>query len=107
MGLIVNVYRSASPADYTRGGISSTHGMLCLVNVPGPFEPTAEAPAAWLESHLSGIARIVPKYEACDHRHHMAGGNYAATSDSRFSTAVEQITGQCFYGAVAIHDRVE
>jgi hypothetical protein len=31
----------------------------------------------------------------------MMGGNYAATSDSRFSEA----TGQ--YGAIAIHDRYE
>ena len=37
----------------------------------------------------------------------MMGGNYAATSDSRFSDKVEQMLGHHFYGAVPIHDRVE
>lgn len=33
--------------------------------------------------------------------------NYAATSDSRFADLVSQLTGHPFYGAVAIHDRIE
>jgi len=37
----------------------------------------------------------------------MFGGNYAATSDSRFGEAIEKLTGQDFYGAVPIHDRKE
>jgi len=37
----------------------------------------------------------------------MFGGNYASTSDSRFGEAVEKIIGTRFYGAVAVHDRVE
>lgn len=36
----------------------------------------------------------------------MAGGNYA-TGDSRFNDLVSQLTGHDFYGAVAIHDRLE
>ena len=31
----------------------------------------------------------------------------AATSDSRFSEKVEEMMGTPFYGALAIHDRVE
>ena len=37
----------------------------------------------------------------------MFGGNYGATSDSRFSEKVEEMMGSSFYGAVPIHDRVE
>ena len=37
----------------------------------------------------------------------MMGGAYVATSDSRFTAAVEEITGVRFYGAVAFHDRYE
>jgi hypothetical protein len=37
----------------------------------------------------------------------MFGGNYAAASDSRFSELCEKLLGTSFYGAVAIHDRVE
>jgi len=35
------------------------------------------------------------------------GGNFAASSDSRFSQACRELLGHHFYGAVAIHDRVE
>lgn len=37
----------------------------------------------------------------------MAGGNYAATSDSRVSELVEKINGARFYGALSVHDRFE
>lgn len=37
----------------------------------------------------------------------MAGGNYAATSDSGTSHLVEELLGHRFYGALAIHDRQE
>jgi len=37
----------------------------------------------------------------------MFGGNYAATSDSRFSQLCDQLIDGHFYGAVAVFDRVE
>ena len=37
----------------------------------------------------------------------MMGGNYGSTSDSRFKDKLEEMLGERFYGAVAIHDRVE
>lgn len=104
MGLIVNVYRTAGP-DCTMGGISADANRLCLVNVPGPFNPSHDAPAAHLQSHVLGCLRIVP--DGCNGRHMMMGGNYAATSDSRFSKACRDLLGHDFYGAVAIHDRYE
>lgn len=36
----------------------------------------------------------------------MFGGNYA-TGDSRLSSLVQQLTGNRFYGAIAVHDRIE
>lgn len=114
MGLIVNIYRG-NHRDCTNGGISSKVRGLCIVNIKGPFEPTELNPAALLVGHptIKGIARIVPAvwidvpgawYEL---NGTMAGGNYAATSDSRFTGAVEAITGHPFYGAVSVHDRIE
>lgn len=105
MGLIINVYRDSEKYDCTLGGISARYDRLCLINVPGPFEPNEEIGAALLvEGAIEGVARIIPA--DCD-KWVMFGGNYGAISDSRFSEAVEKIVGHRFYGAVAIHDRTE
>lgn len=119
MGLIVEVLRHTRGGvieNYTNDGVSGYADRLCLVNVDGPFEPGVDAPAAILESHMPGILRIVPAGLGCNGyvpvRHSvrigpMMGGNYAATSDSRFGDACFRIIGHRFYGAVAIHDRWE
>jgi hypothetical protein len=112
MGLLVSVYRTRG-MDCTRNGISHRADTLCLVNVSGPFEPDAQAPAAWLmPGNAPGTVKIVPashdgKAYCMPAGWWMMGGNYAATSDSRFTEAVERILGHVFYGAVAIHDREE
>lgn len=111
MGLLVNVFKT-SDVDCTNNGISSKVHGLCLVNVDGPFTPSKEYPAALLETHRAGIVRIVPAGRMPNgwiraNGWWMMGGNFANTSDSRFTNAVEKLTGQCFYGAVAIHDRQE
>lgn len=116
MGLIVDVYRSArrEGADCTMGGISSQFVSLCLVNVEGPFEPNDKAPAALLiDGALPGTLRILPAVPGMDGSYVrapgwlMMGGNYAATSDSRFSDTCARMLGHTFYGAVPIHDRQE
>ena len=53
------------------------------------------------------IVHIVPTVEIEKQNWTMMGGHYGATSDSRFSDAVEEMMGTPFYGALAIHDRVE
>jgi hypothetical protein len=114
MGLYVSVYRDArDDYDCTLGGISSQATQLCLINVSGPSQNSIDAPAAILESHVKGCLRIVPA-ELDEHGNwvpkkgwYMMGGNYAATSDSRFSEACEALLGHRFYGAVAVHDRNE
>lgn len=106
MGMRIEVYRSAHRSmDCTMGGASSRCSELTVMNVEGPFEPTPEAPAALLISHVPGCLRICP-VEGMD-RWQSMGGNFGHTSDSRFSQKCEQLTGAKFYGAVAIHDRVE
>jgi hypothetical protein len=109
MGLIVSVYRDADGHDCTLNGVSSKVKKLTVINVPGPFAPNEEAPAAILERHHRKVVRIIPAGE--DGKPlpgwSMFGGNYAACSDSRLSQAIEKMTGQEWYGAVAIHDRFE
>jgi len=106
MGLIVNVYASRDGYDCTLNGVTNRFDQLCVINVDGPFEPSDDCPAVRLEKGaMDGIAVLRP-IEA-DGQWTMFGGNYAATSDSRFSRAVEKITGHRFYGAVPVHDRIE
>lgn len=106
MGLTVSIYRTPG-RDCTNGGVSAFGSELTLINVDGPVDPSFDAPAAKLvPGHLPGTVRIVPE-AIPEKRHSMFGGNYAATSDSRFTRAVEAIVGGPFYGAVAIHDRLE
>lgn len=108
MGLNVNVYRNGG-TDCTNGGASARANRLCLVNVPGPFEPTEDCPAAKLimAEPIEGnkILRIIPL--EVETRWTMFGGNYGASSDGRFAEKCKELLGFRFYGAVAIHDRVE
>jgi hypothetical protein len=109
MGLNISVFKdSSSNYDCTAGGITSRFNRLCVVNVNGPFDPTDDTPAVMLvKGNMPGTVKIVPVEELDKGSWTMFGGNYAATSDSRFSQAIEKIVGGRFYGAVPVHDRVE
>jgi hypothetical protein len=126
MGMTVSVYRRSDRMgffagnDATNGGISRDADQLCIVNIPGIYQPSAEFPAALLVKHApfgegAGrvLARIVPAVPdgdgwKPDPRWPMFGGNYAACSDSRFWEVVRQLVGldHC-NGAIPIHDRFE
>jgi hypothetical protein len=98
MGLRVNIYRNRydSPSNAFYG-----RDVVVVTNIAGPFEPTTDAPSAWLAKNALGDPVIMP-YEKPDGLvGPMMGGTFAHTSDSRFAEA----TG--IYGAVAIHDRFE
>lgn len=111
MGMIVSVYR-ADRGDCTNGGMSAFATKLCLVNVDGPFEPSYDIPAAILTTNNVGNPVIKPARQdvgcpwTVQPGWFMFGGNYAATSDSRFSEAVSKLSPD-FYGALPIHDRQE
>lgn len=106
MGLIIQVYRHGK-YDCTNGGVSSKFDTLTLINAEGPFEPTDDRPAVMLVANPYNSVVIKPVDAIEAKKWTMMGGNYAATSDSRFAKAVEEITGTRFYGAIPIHDRIE
>ena len=102
MGLLVSIYRS----DYdSTMNVFHKKTKLVLVNVSGPFEPTADAPAAKLVQGYGKTAIIVPE-DSEFNGVQMNGGTFASTSDSRFQRAVEDLVGVSHF-AVAIHDRRE
>lgn len=116
MGLVVTIYKDGERPP-TRG-VSAHVDKLTLVNVDGPFEPSAEAPPAFLEKgNIPGVAKVVPHGGApgmpgmgaglAGYVGPMFNGSYVGTSDSRFREAVEEITGAPFAGAVQLHDRYE
>ncbi len=113
MGLIANIYRSDYDSD-----LNAFHGkrQITITNADGPFQPTADAPAAHIARGPLGHPIIVADGEYLaellpdggnDMIGPMAGGTFAETSDSRFGRAIRKITGTDFYGALAIHDRYE
>lgn len=115
MGIHVNIYKQdrtdsfLGNVDCTAGGESSYAKGFTVVNAEGPFEPCEEYPAAELvmAEPIGGrkILRLIPVSKK--DKWTMFGGNYAGTSDSRFSRLCDELLGGTFYGAVAIHDRVE
>lgn len=106
MGLFIYIYKQQEFGDCSINGVSNRFKELCLTNVEGPSKPDEDRPEALLiEGNLAGTAIIVPHNLLGKQR--MMGGCYGGTSDSRFSQAVERITGGRFYGAIPIHDRVE
>ena len=128
-GLTIQVYRPADAPDCTLGGISSRFSRLTLVGIvddrdtflqigtyaPAPVralpsncqvcEPAADRPPVVLRIRKMGdrlLYTIEPYQADGGSRWYMAGGNYAGSSDSRFS----QLAGGT-YGALNIHDRHE
>ena len=115
MALRAEIFKNPMFSKCSAGGISEYADAVTIMNVPGPAEPGEDAPGVFLvHGNTSGTVKIVPAvlnekthtYHE-DTRYPMAGGAYVATSDSRFSEAVEKLLGQRFYGAVSLHDRFE
>lgn len=110
MGLIVDVFRGASRGDCSNGGVSAHFNRVCVVNIDGPFEPKADAPAVVLiEGPSVGGKKnpiLVPEHLVDSGEWYMFGGNFGYSSDSRFGEAVERMVPG-FTGAVKFHDRVE
>lgn len=127
-GLLIQVVRPApSPyGDLTCGGVSAEAKNLTLVGIidnDGEYEPLPkgaqvfaarpDAPAVVLDRTAGGFPILVPASHDPElgwgrvRTHTMAGGNYGAFSDSRVGDALQAVSGARFYGAVAIHDRIE
>src|ERR1019366_2861195 len=103
MGLNVSVYRNKGGGVSTNGGISWKADSLRLVNVEGPAEPNDDTPAAMLvKENIPGALKIVRavlvgqdwvEYTNPNQYGPMFGGNYAATSDSKFDEASSDLLG--------------
>lgn len=128
-GLLFQVLRPApsSYGDLTCGGVSAEAKHLTVVGTidddgdcqPLPagarvFPARPDAPAVVVDRTPGGWPILVPAYFDAQAgqwgrvpSHTVAGGNYAASSDSRASDALHAVLGARFYGAVAIHDRIE
>lgn len=115
--LRLTVLRSNS-IDCTNNGISANADNLALVGVIGkdkvfrPISGTMPAtdpslPQVALRAGNGDTVNIVPVGPAEDGTWLMAGGNFAHTSDSRLSAYFDALDRPKFYGAIAIHDRIE
>jgi hypothetical protein len=124
-GIPVTVLRPADGGDYTLGGVSSTHARLTITGIVTPgtsrwaplgelsrvFAPSEDAPEAWLYRRTVFGKHVWSVVPACAARQGAAltthlsrvmfGGHYAHLGDSRLTELVG------FYGAVAVHDRIE
>lgn len=110
-GLHLSVYKHGK-WDSTNGGVSGKVDTITVVNLGADsaiFDADEKAPAFRLEKNAYNTLRLVPVNEPGRSKviGPMFGGNYAATSDGRFSAACEKLLGHSFYGAVPIHDRFE
>ena len=111
MGLTINIFKCNRYGDCTNGGASSRDIKgFCITNIDAPFDSSDKYPSAELvvQEHFGRkTVKIVPSEILLSGNNSMFGGNYGATSDSRFSEKVESMIEQSFYGAIPIHDRVE
>lgn len=109
MGELVFIYRKAGrePTD----DVSDTVDALCVINIPGPFKPSAETPAFVLvaDDYFTDYPTLKPvAVTHVRHRGPMAGGNYAGSLSSDWDDAVTAITGGAArHVLVSIHDRFE
>jgi hypothetical protein len=118
MGLSVSIYKDGGKS-FSNGGVSTFMDEGVIVNIDGPSSDpdNVHRAALMLVPGAYGTARVVPAVPTPDGGWTeerrlrsvgpMMGGCYVATSDSRFTEAVEKITGTKFYGAVPLHDRFE
>jgi len=106
-GLIVDIYTNESYKGCSNGGISEHHTRAILVGegIPKLFGSDDFPRLKLNKGYIIGHVFAEP-LEARMHEY-MAGGAFIYSSDSRFSEAVQLISGGKIHGAVPIHDRKE
>jgi hypothetical protein len=107
MGLLVTVYYNKAYRACANKGDSTWAESICVVNVEGPFQPSAERPAYVLTTNACGNPVLQPQDVPEGMVGPMDGGNFGSSCDSRFNIAVRKLAGFDFYGAVPIHDRFD
>jgi hypothetical protein len=104
MGILADIYDSPL-GNCSNGGVSANYTRVCVVNVAGPFKPNDETPAVCLIKRNTGNVVCVPI--DLEDKWTTFGGAFVYTSDSRFTQAVERLSGYDHSFPVALHDRVE
>ena len=109
-GYIVSIYKNPAYAGCANGGISETNDRAMWVGEGAPeiFDAPELPRVLLVQGNVAGQAIVRP----CDDNgislgRGMMGGAYVSTSDGRWCDALEAITGNRAYGAVALHDRFE
>jgi hypothetical protein len=82
MGLLVFVYSAGMDSELN---VFYGKKTLCITNMDGGHSPSESAPAAKVIKRESGEWMIVSEDANWSQGAQMFGGNYAATSDSRWS----------------------
>lgn len=109
MPLHADIYDGPSGRDSLSVWPSMAQRVVVL-NVDGPFERKPGEYAVILRPGYGGRGTCVAVPVDAEGKQipgTMKGYSYISTSDSRFREAIEKITGSAFYGAVALHDRLE
>ena len=105
--IMLNVYRD-NIGDCTNGGASGKWDDLYLAHPQGFIEVDDDDERLFkVGTTAFGNPVLEPVHQPSGLLGPMFGGNYGATSDSRFSEAIRMATGRDFYGALPIHDRFE
>ena len=129
MKLTLSVYRTADLGiDCSNGAPSATCDRIIVIGERDAYDPEDPSFTSWPDrpvyrlgrvefcGQVSVHLRLVKEWENrfCRERFAgergcgpMCGGNYASTSDGRLARAVEEMTGNPFFGALPIHDRYE
>jgi hypothetical protein len=108
-------------SDCTNNGISSQADELAVVNAEGPHGSHGRPLVAIVPGNAPGTIKAVPVIPIIGQpvKFSMMGGNFLHSSDSRFREICESALADSwakagmpgaqakFYGAVAIHDRIE
>jgi len=104
MGMLTFVLRGTH-GDTTNNGVSNRYNQFAVVNIEGPFDESTTTPGMRLEVDGRSNPKLIPT-NIPEGTHVMFGGNYAGTSDSRWSQELRKLLG---YDprVVPIFDRVE
>lgn len=109
MALHANIYDSDSGRDPLSVWPSMARRVVVL-NAAGPFDRKPGEYAVILRPGYGGRGTCVAVPVDAEGKQipgTMKGYSFISSSDSRFREAVEAITEAPFYGAIALHDRLE
>lgn len=104
----VNIYRW-SLGDCTNGGVTAKENTFTVYTTDEEADKSPSKQVLVMRKGPLGSVNLAPPKSQwpANQVGPMMGGNYAG-GDSRFSEAVQELTGwKGFYGLVAVHDRFE